>query len=111
MVQTRVRDIGVDSSDANLVAILPYAIDCTVLTPSGTVLAHGRAGPREEGHLDQAYSVRLVEVEPAGVLEAMVYSEQPNIILRTELAAELPLRIDHITGAPSHREFFCHLSS
>jgi hypothetical protein len=40
----------------------------------------------------------------------MVYSNQPEIILRAEGIPELPLRIDHITGQPGERQFFCFTS-
>ncbi len=111
MVQTPVREQETPTRAVDLAAILPYAVDCTVLTPSGTVLAKGRAAPRHQDHLEQAYKVRLTQIEPAGVLEALVYGDHPNIVLRTETAAEVHLRIDHITGPPPQREFFCQLAS
>lgn len=84
-----------------------YAMSCAVLTLSGTIVARGEVAPRPEGLLADAYSVRLSEIDPPGVLEAMVYSNQPEIILRAEGIPELPLRIDHITGQPGERQFFC----
>jgi hypothetical protein len=110
MVQTPAQELETRARVVDLAAILPYAIDCTVLTPSGTVLAKGRAAPRQQDHLEQAYKVRLTQIEPAGVLEAMVYGDHPDIVLRTETAAEVHLRIDHITGPPPQREFFCQLA-
>lgn len=88
-------------------AVPAYEVDCTVLTPSGTVVAKGRAAPRAQDHLPEAYAVQLTGIEPRGVLEAMVYSDQPTIVLRYEGAAEARLRIDHITGPPPARAFFC----
>ncbi len=82
-------------------------VDCTVLTPSGTVVATGRLAPRAQEHLAEAYVVQLTEIEPRGVLEAMVYSDQPTILLRYEGAAEARVRIDHITGPPPARAFYC----
>ena len=84
-----------------------YAVDCTILTPSGTVVAHGRVAPRAQEHVAEAYAVQLTEIEPRGVLEAMVYSDQPTIVLRYEGAAESRVRIDHITGPAPSRAFFC----
>ena len=110
MVQTPTSAINAPPRTVDLAAILPYAIDCTVLTPSGTVVAKGRAAPRQQDHLEQAYKVRLSQIDPPGVLEAMVYADHPDIVLRTETAAEVRLRIDHITGPPQHREYFCQLS-
>ena len=88
---------------------LPHSpVDCTVLTPSGTVVARGRMAPRRPEYLAEAYSVCLSDVAPRGALEAMVYANQPVIILRPEGQPELHVRIDHITGAPQRRAFFCH---
>ena len=88
--------------------VLPAsAVDCTVLTPSGTVVATGRVAPRAQEHLAEAYVVQLTEIEPRGVLEAMVYSDQPTILLRYEGTAEARVRIDHITGPPPSRAFYC----
>lgn len=87
----------------------PYAVSCTVLTPSGVVVARGIAAPRKREHVVEAYSVQLSEIEPPGVLEAMVYADQPDIVLRADGQPEVTLRIDHITGSPAHREFYCHL--
>ena len=98
------------SAQAILEVELPArAVECTVLTPSGTVVARGRAAPRSEGHAAEAYSVELTEIEPPGVLEAMVYSDQPTVLLRYAGAAETRLRIDHITGPAPARAFYCHL--
>lgn len=89
-------------------AALPYAMPCTVLTPGGSVVAKGTVAPRKRDHLAEAYSVLLTGIDPSGVLEAMVYSDQPDIILRTQADPKLLVRIDHITGPPQHREFYCH---
>ena len=84
-----------------------YAMNCAVLTLSGTLVARGEVAPRPENLQADAYSVRLSGIDPPGVLEAMVYSDQAEIILRAEGIPELPLRIDHITGQPGDRQFFC----
>ncbi len=91
-------------------AIPSQAMACTVMTPSGTIVAKGQAAPRRRDHVVGAYSIQITEVEPRGVLEAMVYADQPLIVLRTESSPALRLRIDHITGPPQQREFYCHLS-
>ena len=87
-----------------------YVMNCAVLTLSGTLVARGKVAPRPEGLQADAYSVRLSAIDPPGVLEAMVYSDHPEIILRAEGIPELPLRIDHITGQPGERQFFCFTS-
>lgn len=102
---------AVDSVDADAngdVGALPsHEVECTVLTPSGTVVAKGRVAPRADDHLPEAYAIQLTRIEPPGVLEAMVYADQPTILLRYEGAAEARVRIDHITGPPPARAFFC----
>ena len=102
----------VESSDAASGGdsrVLPgHEVECTVLTPSGTVVAKGRLAPRADEHLPEAYAIQLTQIEPRGVLEAMVYSDQPTIVLRYEGAAEARVRIDHITGPPPARAFYCH---
>lgn len=114
MVQSALRDQRAEGQqlarrhDPRLPA---YAMSCSVLTPSGTLVARGEVAPRPSGLVAEAYSVRLSEIDPPGVLEAMVYSNQPEIILRAEGIPELPLRIDHITGSPGARLFFCFVSS
>ena len=97
----------VDAPRSDERSLPAYEVDCTVLTPSGTVVARGRAAPRAEDHIPEAYAVQLTEIEPRGVLEAMVYADHPTILLRYEGAAEARLRIDHITGPPPTRAFFC----
>ncbi len=88
-------------------ALPAHEVECTVLTPSGTVVAKGRVAPRPDDHLPEAYAIQLTRIEPRGVLEAMVYSDQPTILLRYEGAAEARVRIDHITGPPPSRAFYC----
>ena len=73
------------------------------------MIGRGRAAPRAADHLAEAYSVRLTAVEPAGALEALMHVGQPDVVLRWERAPEVPLRIDHITGAPAQRAYYCHL--
>lgn len=103
----RPRESGADAARIDERSLPAYEVDCTVLTPSGTVVAKGRVAPRAEEHIAEAYAVQLTEIEPRGVLEAMVYSDQPTILLRFEGAAEARVRIDHITGPPPRRAFFC----
>ncbi|MDE2639605.1 MAG: hypothetical protein OXI03_03370, partial [Chloroflexota bacterium] len=78
----------VDSVDADAngdVGALPsHEVECTVLTPSGTVVAKGRVAPRADDHLPEAYAIQLTRIEPPGVLEAMVYADPPTILLRYE---------------------------
>ncbi len=101
MVQSLVRP-----RSSELLPVQPAA--CTVLTPNGTIIAKGQALPRDANHLPEAYALRLVDVEPRGVLEAMVYADRPHVVLRLPGVPELPVRIDHITGTLGQRVFFCH---
>ena len=100
-------DAAGDSRSGADCVLPPREVDCTVLTPSGTVVARGRAAPRAPEHLPEAYAVQLTEIEPRGVLEAMVYADQPTILLRYEGAAQALFRIDHITGPAPARAFYC----
>ena len=93
----------------DLAELLPVASECTVLSPSGTVLGKGRVIPREQEHTEEAYSVQIAGVTPKGVLESLMYADRPEVALRLDGGAELDVRLDHITGAPSRRRFFCHL--
>ena len=93
-----------------LASVIPtHTVECTVLTPSGTLVARGRLTPRRVEYLEEAYALAVSEIDPPGVLEAMVYADRPHVVLRTEQCAEVHVRIDHITGPPRQREFFCHL--
>ena len=84
------------------------AVSCTILTPSGALIGHGLLTPRASDHVAEAYSVQISDVDPPGALEALVYANQPHIVLRAGDETELTLRIDHITGPPPARRFFCH---
>lgn len=108
-VSQNLRPVESVDADANgdARALPAQEVECTVLTPSGTVVAKGRVAPRADDHLPEAYAIQLTQIEPRGVLEAMVYSDQPTILLRYEGAAEARVRIDHITGPPPSRAFFC----
>ena len=101
-----VESVDADAND-DASALPAHEVECTVLTPSGTVVAKGRVAPRADDHIAEAYAIQLTQIEPRGVLEAMVYSDQPTILLRYEGAAEARVRIDHITGPPPSRAFFC----
>ncbi|MXY80113.1 MAG: hypothetical protein F4Y94_10630 [Chloroflexi bacterium] len=108
-VSQNLRPVDSVDADANgdASALPAHEVECTVLTPSGTVVAKGRVAPRADDHLPEAYAIQLTQIEPPGVLEAMVYADQPTILLRYEGAAEARVRIDHITGPPPARAFFC----
>lgn len=108
MVHTAIRP---EFAPATLARILPDATDCTILTPDESAVATGRCGPRPADHLEEAYSVALSEVSPKGVLEALVYQNRPQLTLRLESGREVAVRLDHMTGPPERRRFFCHLQA
>ena len=91
-------------------SLLTVGSACTVLTPSGTVIARGHVAPRRQEHLPEAYAFRLSEIDPPGVLEALVYASQPYVVLRTTEAPSIQVRIDHVTGPRDGREFYCHMA-
>ncbi len=93
----------------DLAAVLPDTTDCTILTPDASTVAHGRCDPRRPAHLEEAYSVQLSAVLPQGALEMLVYQDKPNLTLRLDSGCEVAVRLDHMTGPPERRQFFCHL--
>lgn len=93
----------------DLATILPETTDCTILTPDASTVAHGRCDPRRPAHLEEAYSVQLSGVSPKGALEMLVYQDKPDLRLRLDSGCEVAVRLDHMTGPPEQRQFFCHL--
>ena len=83
---------------------------CTILTPSGALIARGSVQPRNQAIPDEAYDLRITEVEPRGALEALFYAGRPEVVLRAGDAAQLLLRIDHITGPPGKRAYFLQIA-
>lgn len=79
---------------------------CTILTPSGALIARGSVQPRDQGVPDEAYDLRIIDVEPRGALEALFHAGRPEVVLRAGNAAQLLLRIDHITGPPGKRAYY-----
>lgn len=79
---------------------------CSILTPSGALIARGSVQPRDQAIPAEAYDLRITDVEPRGALEALFYAGRPEIVLRAGEAAQLLLRIDHITGPPDQRAYF-----
>ena len=78
---------------------------CTILTPSGALLARALVKPRPASLPENAYAVEVSHVEPAGALEPLLRSN-PQVVLRTPNAAEIALRIDHIIGPRERRTYF-----
>ena len=96
-------------STIDLATVLPDTTECTILTPDASTVAQGRCDPRQPAHLEEAYSVQLSSVSPRGVLESLVYQDKPNLKLRLDGGCEVAVRLDHMTGPPEGRQFFCHL--
>ena len=102
-------NLSVTGSAIDLATILLDTTDCTILTPDAATVAQGRCDPRQPAHLEEAYSLQLSSVSPRGVLESLVYQDKPNLKLRLDSGCEVAVRLDHMTGPPERRQFFCHL--
>ena len=81
------------------------AVACSILTPSGALLARAMVKPRPASLPEDAYAVELSEVEPRGALEPLLKTN-PQVVLRTPHEAQLALRIDHIIGPRERRTYF-----
>ena len=79
-------------------------VACSILTPSGVLLARAYAKPRPPTLPPETYAVEVSQVEPAGALEPLLRGN-PNVVLRMPQEAQLALRIDHIIG-PRHRRTY-----
>ena len=84
----------------------PDPNSCAILTPSGALIARGSVQARDPGIPNEAYELQITDVEPGGALEALFHAGRPEIVLRAADAAQLLLRIDHITGPPGKRAYF-----
>lgn len=80
-------------------------VACTILTPSGALLARAMVRPRPAALPEDTYAVEVSQVEPQGALEPLLRSN-PEVVLRTPQAAQISLRIDHIIGPRERRTYF-----
>jgi len=81
------------------------AVACTILTPSGALLARAMVRPRPPSLPADSYAVEVSEVRPQGALEPLLRSN-PQVVLRMPHEAQLALRIDHIIGPRQHRIYY-----
>lgn len=82
------------------------AVECSILTTSGAVVARATARTRPSSS-GSALEVVVTDVEPRGALEQMHHSRQ-QVVLRMPQQAQLTMRIDSIVGPPRHREVILH---
>ena len=81
------------------------AVACSILTPSGALLARALVRPRPATLPEDAYAVEVSQVEPAGALEPLLRTN-PQVVLRMPHEAQLALRIDHIIGPRDRRTYY-----
>ena len=81
------------------------AVACSILTPSGALLARAMVKPRPASLPADTYAVEVSAVEPQGALEPLLRSN-PNVVLRMPHEAQLALRIDHIIGPRDSRTYY-----
>ena len=81
------------------------AVACSILTPSGALLARAMVKPRPASLPADTYAVEVSEVEPQGALEPLLRSN-PQVVLRMPHEAQLALRIDHIIGPRERRTYY-----
>ena len=78
---------------------------CSILTPSGALLARAMVKPRPASLPADTYTVEVSNVEPPGALEPLLRSN-PQVVLRMPHEAQLALRIDHIIGPRERRTYY-----
>ncbi len=83
----------------------PGPVACTILTPSGALLARAMVRPRPATLPEDSYALELSQVEPRGALEPLLRSN-PQVVLRMPHEAQLALRIDHIIGPREQRTYY-----
>ena len=81
------------------------AVACSILTPSGALLARAMVKPRPASLPAETYAVEVSAVEPQGALEPLLRSN-PRVVLRMPHEAQLALRIDHIIGPRDSRTYY-----
>lgn len=80
-------------------------VACSILTPSGALLARALVRPRPATLPADTYAVEVSQVEPAGALEPLLRTN-PQVVLRMPHEAQLALRIDHIIGPRDRRTYY-----
>lgn len=80
-------------------------VACSILTPSGALLARALVRPRPASLPPDTYAVEVSQVEPAGALEPLLRAN-PQVVLRMPHEAQLALRIDHIVGPRQRRTYY-----
>lgn len=80
-------------------------VACSILTPSGALLARALVRPRPASLPADTYAVEVSQVEPAGALEPLLRTN-PQVVLRMPHEAQLALRIDHILGPRDRRTYY-----
>ena len=86
-------------------AVSVTAVACSILTPSGALLARAMVKPRPASLPADTYAVEVSAVEPQGALEPLLRSN-PQVVLRMPHEAQLALRIDHIIGPRDRRTYY-----
>ena len=79
------------------------ASSCSILTPSGALVARAVAQTRDSVEAPQSRELVITEVEPPGALELMHHSRQ-LVVLRMPHEPQLVLQIDSILGPPQQRQ-------
>jgi hypothetical protein len=87
---------------------LAQPVACSILTPSGALLARAKVKPRPATLPADTYAVEISEVEPQGALEPLLRSN-PQVVLRMPQEAQLALRIDHIIGPREQRTYYLQM--
>jgi len=95
----------VDTEHEHPPALRVRPMACSILTPSGALLARAMARPRPASLPSDTYAVELSDVEPQGALEPLLQTN-PEVVLRMPHEAQLALRIDHIIGPRECRTYF-----
>lgn len=86
-------------------APIAMPVTCTILTPSGALLAKAMVRPRPATLPADTYAVEVSDVEPQGALEPLLRTN-PQVVLRMPHEAQLALRIDHIVGPRERRKYY-----
>ena len=96
-------DVAAARSQSQPTRVRPMA--CSILTPSGALLARAMVKPRPASLPADTYAVEVSNVEPTGALEPLLRSN-PQVVLRMPHEAQLALRIDHIIGPRERRTYY-----
>ena len=97
--------INNDAAAERATALPLESMVCSILTPSGALLARARVRPRPASLPPDAYAVEISDVEPQGALEPLLRTN-PQVVLRTAHEAQRALRIDHIIGPRDRRIYY-----